>query len=248
MLGFRDLDRVLRGEATTAEAVRDGLRVPARRLFLVALLLAATYGVCIGFYGLFGRDEPDARFLLSGAVKVPLLLGLTLLVTFPSLYVFNTRLGSRLQIRDVARLLAAACGVLVAILAAFGPIVAFFSVTSANYPFILLLNVAVFGCAGAFGITFLLRTLNTLTRTLRSSDAIPTDADGSLPPIRPRVSPPTQTVFYAWVAVFGLVGAQMSWVLRPFIGSPNTSFSWFRPRDGSFFEAVGQSLRSALFG
>lgn len=35
----------------------------------------------------------------------------------------------------------------------------------------------------------------------------------------------------------------MSWVLRPFIGTPRHEFAWFRPRDGSFFEGVTKSLR-----
>jgi hypothetical protein len=45
-------------------------------------------------------------------------------------------------------------------------------------------------------------------------------------------------VFSCWVVVFGLVGAQMGWVLRPFIGSPKLPFQWFRPRESNFFEAV----------
>lgn len=38
--------------------------------------------------------------------------------------------------------------------------------------------------------------------------------------------------------IYGLVGAQMGWLLRPFIGNPNLPFEWFRPRQGSFFQAV----------
>jgi hypothetical protein len=47
-----------------------------------------------------------------------------------------------------------------------------------------------------------------------------------------------KTVFRIWVLVFGLVGAQMGWVLRPFIGNPHMPFTFFREREGSFFEAV----------
>jgi len=38
----------------------------------------------------------------------------------------------------------------------------------------------------------------------------------------------------------------MSWVLRPFVGSPQLDFTWFRPRQSSFFEAVLKSLRMLL--
>ncbi len=47
-----------------------------------------------------------------------------------------------------------------------------------------------------------------------------------------------KTVFRLWVIVFGLVGAQMGWVLRPFIGNPEMRFTWFRARESNFFEAV----------
>ena len=55
-----------------------------------------------------------------------------------------------------------------------------------------------------------------------------------------------KTVFRLWVVVFGLVGAQMGWVLRPFIGNPNLPFTWFRPRESNFFVAVLQAF-SNLF-
>ena len=55
------------------------------------------------------------------------------------------------------------------------------------------------------------------------------------------------TVFRIWVILFGLVGAQMAWVLRPFIGAPNLDFTWFRARESNFFESVFRTIGS-LFG
>ena len=57
------------------------------------------------------------------------------------------------------RLVLSGLGVLVAVLSAFGPIVAFFSVTTTSYPFVVLLNVAVFAVAGGFGMGHLFRTM-----------------------------------------------------------------------------------------
>ena len=51
-----------------------------------------------------------------------------------------------------------------------------------------------------------------------------------------------RAVFRIWLIVFALVGSQMGWVLRPFIGAPNTAFTWFRPIHSNFFEAMGQLL------
>jgi hypothetical protein len=50
-------------------------------------------------------------------------------------------------------------------------------------------------------------------------------------------------VFRIWVVVFGLVGAQMAWILRPFIGNPNQKFEWFRPVHSNFFEAVFDAFK-----
>ncbi len=225
MNAFRELDRILRGEPLNGAARPLSLSPVIR----VLLLLALGYGVCMGSFGLFGRAEPEFRQVVASAVKVPALFGLTLVVTFPSLYVFNTLLGTRLHFTDLARVLTCGMAVLVTVLAALGPIVAFFSATTVNYAFILLLNVSVFTVAGLFGVSFLFRMLAKPTREENTGAAN------------------IGTVFYVWLVAFGLVGAQMAWVLRPFVGSPFLAFTWFRPRESSFFEAVLKSLRH-LFG
>jgi hypothetical protein len=56
----------------------------------------------------------------------------------------------------------------------------------------------------------------------------------------------TRFIFCCWVIVFALVGAQMGWVRRPFIGNPDQPFSWFRERESNFFEAVIRTLETLL--
>jgi hypothetical protein len=58
----------------------------------------------------------------------------------------------------------------------------------------------------------------------------------------------TRLVFGCWVVVFALVGAQMGWVLRPFVGNPTIPFSWLRERKSNFFEGVLEALRTLLAG
>ena len=58
------------------------------------------------------------------------------------------------------------------------------------------------------------------------------------------LGPNVKTVFRCWVILFGLVGAQMGWVLRPFIGKPGLPFVWFRGRESNFFEGVWQAIVS----
>jgi hypothetical protein len=54
---------------------------------------------------------------------------------------------------------------------------------------------------------------------------------------------PANAVFYIWVVIYGLVGAQMGWLLRPFIGHPALEFQWFRAREGNFFIGLYNNLR-----
>lgn len=110
------------------------------------------------------RRGPSLWQVVASAVKVPALFAPTLLVTFPSLYVFNALVGSRLRADSVLRLLVAALAVTVAVPASLGSIVAFFSVSTTSYPFMVLLNVAVFAASGLLGMAFLLQTLYRLSQ------------------------------------------------------------------------------------
>lgn len=239
------LDRILRGEATQVAALEQGhIAVSARGLTVVLAVLAMVYGVCMGCFAMTRGTSDAWAQVAAGTLKMPALFFFTLVVTFPSLYVFNALMGSRLTLLSLLRLLVAAVGVMVAVLASFGTIVAFFSFTTTSYPFMVFLNVIACAIAGVLGLRFLLQTLNRLTVALAPR--------ATLPPLLPEVFTPegeegeegaegvgpgeeqrgarlpgaldmpqghvlgqhVKTVFYIWVLVFALVGAQMSWVLR----------------------------------
>src|SRR5262245_22104018 len=122
------LDAILRGEATQLSRLREGkFDLPAGGLSFLIALLGASYGFCMGWFALFNRDSPVYLQVLASMVKVPALYLLTLLVTFPSLYVFNALVGSRLRVEALLRLLIAAMAVNLTVLVSFGPIAAFFS-------------------------------------------------------------------------------------------------------------------------
>jgi hypothetical protein len=252
---FQDLDRLLSGELTGVSTLRErGLGVSPWRLSACIVILAMIYGVCMGMFAVFGEKGPTPMQVVASMVKVPLLFYLTLLVTLPSLYVFNALVGSRLSLSGVVRLLVASLAVNVTVLASLGPIVAFFSVCTTSYPFMLLFNVVVFAIAGLFGLRFLLQTLHRLnvavgtpspTAPATSETWAEAERSGPLEPVRDRaVADNVKLVFRLWVVVFGLVGAQMGWVLRPFIGNPALPFTWFRPRMSNFFMAVLQAAQN----
>jgi hypothetical protein len=250
----------------------------------------------MGAYALFAPSGPLWQQSVASAVKVPALFLLTLLVTFPSLYVFNALVGSQLGVLAVLRLLVASLGVNLAVLASLGPIVAFFAVSTTSYAFMVLLNVVAFSAAGGLGLLFLLQTLHRLSvasekaalarlpplATRIAAEPLPLEqpspelASEASPaetllseatPLEPpsHIAPPSnvalgaldeldghvlgrhvKTVFGCWIFLFGLVGAQLGWLLRPFIGDPEQPFTWFRPRASNFFEAVWGVVQTLL--
>ncbi len=259
---LRQLDGILRGDATRLPALRRGtIEASPGGLTVVLVALGMIYGACMGCFALFKMGGANLWQPFASMIKVPALFFLTLIVTLPSLYVFNALVGSRLALSTVVRLLIAALCVMLTVLASLGPIVAFFSVSTTSYPFMVLFNVVVFAASGFLGLAFLLQTLHRLSVAHRS----PPDDPATPPPPASGASPAppeepgaldrlddqvlghhVKTVFRIWVVVFGLVGAQMSWVLRPFVGSPDMPFVWFRPRTSNFFQAVAQAF-SNLF-
>jgi hypothetical protein len=289
---LKHVDQILRGEATKPEKLSEGsLDIPIGGVTIVLIVFGIIYGLCMGCFALINREASIAfQQVLASSLKVPALFFLTLLVTFPSLYVFNALVGSRLNVLAVLRLLLAALAVNLAVLASLGPITAFFSVCSTSYAFIVLLNVVFFAGSGMLGLVFLLQTLHRMTLTgkpdgslaeegnqqaeslkapqaelLKAPQAESSEDTGDeeeVQEVKPVVAKVVEepgaldwidqfilgrhekAVFGCWLVVFGLVGAQMGWILRPFIGDPNIPFQWFRERESNFFEAVFQALQN----
>jgi hypothetical protein len=245
---IKQLDRLLRGDATRISELRQGtIDVNLKGLCLTIVILAAIYGLCMGSFAAINRQEKWHFQLVATMLKVPALFFLTLLVTFPSLYVFNALVGSQLKVISLLRLLIAALGVMLAVLCSMGTIVLFFSLSTPSYPFMLLLNIVVFAASGILGLLFLLQTLHRLSVS-DQPPPMPDTVMGALDhPEDQAMSRHVRTIFRIWVIVFGLVGAQMGWVLRPFLGNPALPFSFFRPRESNFFLAVMRAI-SKLFG
>ena len=256
---FRRLDEILRGEATQLSTLKSGtFDVPVVGMTTVLLILGVFTGLCVGSWALVrSAGRAWEQFAASG-VKLPLLFLLTLAITFPSLYVFNALMGSRLKIGSALKLLLATLAVMLAVHASLGPIIFFFGTSTTSYPFMVLLNVIVGAIAGILGLTFLLRTLHRLIMVQQMEAFVPlpaapprkTGAKAEADPEPDTTAAPDESlglksarsVFRVWVIVFALVGAQMSWVLRPLIGNPSAPFTIFRAREGNFFLAVAQAL------
>lgn len=271
---FRNLDELLRGRRTSPDALLNGvIELPLRRFVPISILLGAVYGFFMGWYAILSREPAEYQQLLATVVKIPALFILTLVVTFPSLYVFNALVGCRLDFKATLRLLVGSIAVNLAVAASLGTILAFFTLTTKSYSFMIVLNVILMGIGGVVGLGFLLQTLRRLAvldvpveplpaedtavkkadqpNTSEGTDATVPDREPGMLDAAYRDYPPQSVgrgnlIFKIWVAIYSLVGAQMGWLLRPFIGNPDQPFEWFRNREGNFFTGLFTHLRNLL--
>jgi hypothetical protein len=141
--------------------------------------------------------------------------------------------------------------------ASLGPILGFFTLSTQSYPFMVILNVVLLAIGGSVGLAFLLRTLQRIEsaaveearfeamlrveaereRAAKEGDN-PTSAVLRAAGTVEIPAGAASGIFKVWVIIYALVGAQMAWLLRPFIGSPGMPFAWFRPKEGNFFSSV----------
>jgi hypothetical protein len=61
------------------------------------------------------------------------------------------------------------------------------------------------------------------------------------PAVRPEGSA-SMTLLYIWILLFGFVGTQLAWTLRPFFGSPGKDFQLFRSIGGTFYADVFETI------
>ena len=241
------IDDSLRGRLTRKEDLAAGkIEAPIGMLILAGLCLGGIYGLCMGLFAVTRELNPSYAQMMAAALKVPLLFILTLVVTYPSLYVVSAIFDSRLRQGATLRLLLIAMTANLAMLAGLAPVTAFFTASTESYPFMVVLNVFFLGVAGLVGLGFLRKALNAIFEVNADEEAqkVVQPADPMEQRIRPRPHKPASLrVFSFWILIYGCVGAQMGWVLRPFIGAPNLEFTFFRSdRDSNFFEAFFHAL------
>ena len=252
---FRDLDRLLSGELTGVGALRErGIGISPWRLSACIIILAMSYGLCMGMFAVFRKEGPSPMQVVASMIKVPLLFYLTLLVTLPSLYVFNALVGSRLTPSGVVRLLVASVGVNVTVLASLGPIVAFFSVCTTSYPFMHAVERGGLRRFGTFRIEVPAPDAPPLERRPDRRDrSEPSCSAGDLGRGRSgrtaraasAIAPSPSTSRRS----SGSGSSSSGWSVPRWGGSfglssatPHMPFTWFRARESNFFMAVLQAL------
>jgi len=190
------------------------------RLALVVLCFGLLYGGVMGCFA--GRPLQ----MFYSAVKVPLLLSATCLLSLPSFFVLNTIAGLRSDFGQALRAIFATQAGLTIILAAFAPMTLMWYASFNDYESAVAFNTVIFGVASVLAQVLLRRHYQPLIA--RRS--------------RHRV------MVRVWIVLYAFTGIQMGWLLRPFIGFPGDQTQFFRPESwGNAYVIVGEMFWNLLF-
>ena len=183
-----------------------------RTLFYAMLVFFAVYGSIIGI----SHSLPQS---IASMLKVPVLFLLSTLISFPALYFFLAILGLKQSFYQLASFVVVCLTIISGVLIVFAPISFFFLVTTTNYFFFKLLNVAIFAVAGFVGIYIFYKNIN-----LEIDKSVEKENRGKL-----------KLFLKLWFAMFGFIGAQLSYTLSPFFGNPSKPFIFFTEVQRNFF-------------
>ncbi|MGI9543545.1 MAG: hypothetical protein ACR2MX_09815 [Cyclobacteriaceae bacterium] len=213
---FKAAFEVLQDREAFFDKINKG--ISGKELILAQVLLMALFTF---FYGLImGSYNSWQQSLLTG-VKLWLLLMTTLIICLPSFYIVQLVLGSKITLKQLVLILLSGFVMTTTIMLAFAPIVLYFQLSGDNYQFLQLLHVFVFIFSGFFGMRVVLEALKSAFENNQ---------------IYPKIG---LTVFRIWVVIFAFVGIQLSWNLRPFVGSKNMPFELFRTETkGNFYSTI----------
>jgi hypothetical protein len=188
---------------------------------LIICIFTFLYGVVMGSYHSFIQS-------IVAGLKVIVLFISTLLICFPSFYIIQQVLGSKMSFRQMIIIVLSGFVLTSTIALSFAPIVVFFQLTGGNYHFLQLLHVAIFIFAGIFGMKLM---IDALKYACEHKD------------IYPQIG---VTVFRIWIIIFAFVGIQLSWNLRPFLCNRNEEFKLFRKYEGNFYTAIVYSIEQLM--
>ena len=195
-------DDVLRGRLHTSRAVDTGQTL--QHLIVCIVLFGVIYGGVMGSYG--GASGYRVWQMLASAIKVPLLLLVTFGLSLPPYFVLNTLSGLRDDFAEALRALMATQAGLAVILAALAPFTLLWYASSSTYQSAILFNAAMFAIASVSSQRLLRRYYGPLiARNERH-----------------------RRLLRLWLVLYGFVGIQMGWILRPFIGDPASPATFLR--------------------
>jgi hypothetical protein len=197
----------------------------SRRLIFNQLLIICVftflYGIVMGSYHSFLQS-------IVAGLKVTFLFFSAILICFPSFYVIQQVLGSKMTLRQMVFIILSGFVLTSAIAISFSPVVILFQVTGGNYHFLQLLHVAIFIFSGIFGMKLMVDALKFACEKKE---------------IYPHIG---VNVFRIWMIILAFVGIQIAWNLRPFLCDKSEEFKLFRKYDGNFYTAIIYSVQQLV--
>jgi len=185
-------------------ALGRGHAVPAWSLAVLAALCSAFYGAVMGSYR---AGEPGRWVLIVfGTVKGPLLLLATAGLCVPPFFAINAALGLRRDWPRALRAIAAGQAALSLALASLAPFTRLAYVSGLGHRHAVLFNLAMFTVASLAGQRVIARYYRPLIARSRLHTA----------------------TLVLWLGLYGFVGVQTAWMLRPFIGTPGRDVTFLR--------------------
>ena len=214
---------LLRERQQFLEDLRQGVRLQSKILGLLisSCVFFAIYGAIIGAANSWQQA-------IMSAIKLPALYIITVIICFPTLYFFNVMFGSKRSFEQYLALLMTAVALIGVLLLGFAPISLFFLISTYDYQFFKLLNVAIFSLTGFLAVNFLYQGMQLLSKE---------DPEGK--EIRDKI-------LKFWLILYAFVGCQLAWTLRPFFGAPGAPFELFRSRDSNFYLNIVQAISEIL--
>ena len=187
---------------------------------IVSLLMCSS--IFFALYGAIIGSTHSGLQIVSSALKLPALYLLTLLICLPTLFFLDIVLGSKKTFSQYLALLMASMAMISVMLFGFAPVTLFFRLSIDDYWFFLLLNIAVLGFTGYVGIRFFYKSM---------IDLVNKDPERKIASNRLKL-------IKSWLFLYGFVGSQLGWTLRPFVGGPGEPFALFREIESNFYIQV----------
>lgn len=222
---------LLRGEPAPIEAWLRRVGLSQMILFLAVIALGSSaYGAAMGYW----RDPLQGYYT---AAKFPLIVLLTAFGNALLNGMIAPLLGLNIGFRQSFLAILMSFTIAAAILGAFSPLafylvwntppVTIHSSALSSHSLILLTHVGVIAFAGIVANVRLLQLL----RQLSGSRVV------------------GAKILLAWLAGNLFLGSQLSWIFRPFIGSPGLPVQFLRDDalQGNFYEAVFRAARHLFF-
>ena len=219
---FSLLMQFLRDRNQFINDIRQGIKLNKKivSLLISSSLFFALYGAIMGSTGNYLQ-------IISSAIKLPALYLFTMIICLPTLFFFDIINGSKRTFNQYLAVLLSAMAIISIMLFGFAPITLFFRLSINDNLFFKLLNVAILSLTGVFGVSFFYQNILSITKEDFANISY------------------RDKILQSWLVLYGFVGSQLGWTLRPFFGGDiGENFQFFRQIESNFyvevFKMIGQ--------